>query len=129
MAGYNSFLEIEIWKRARKYAERVWEITLEKEFTKDFSLKDQIRASSGSIMDNVAEGSERDGNKEYRQFLSIAKGSAAESVSQLFRAFDRKYISEADFNIIKDEGLAIARMIGGLMKHLNNTEMKGHKFK
>jgi four helix bundle protein len=128
MAQYECFLEMELWRRSRTYASKIWDLTLTGTFAKDFGLKDQIRCSSGSIMDNIAEGRERDGNKEYRQFLSIAKGSAAESISQLHRAYDRKHIMQPDFEQLKQEGLEIARMLGGLIRYVKSQKKPGHKF-
>jgi four helix bundle protein len=105
-------------------------LTLEGPFSKDYKLKDQIRASTGSIMDNYAEGSERDGDREFIQFLSIAKGSTGESVSQLCRAFDRNYISQNDLHELSNEGGEIGSMIGGLIIYLNNkNDSRGNKFR
>jgi four helix bundle protein len=125
MATVQSFEDLEVWKRARIFSNAVYEITLKEPFSKDFELKKQIHRSSGSIMDNIAEGFERGGNKEFGQFLAIAKGSAGETRSQLYRAVDRKHIDEAVFNSLKSEAIAISRMIGALMNYLKTTEKKG----
>jgi four helix bundle protein len=127
MADY-AFKKDKIWIQARSYAKRIWSLTLNAPFSKDFELKDQIRASSGSIMDNYAEGSERDGNREFIQFLSVSKASAAESLSQLHRAFDRSYISDKDLSELNHEAVEIGRMIGGLIKYLKNDGRRGNKF-
>lgn len=85
------FEDLEIWKEARELCKFVFELTSIEIFNKDFKFRDQIRSSSGSIMDNIAEGFERGGNKEFIQFLYISKGSCGETRSQAYRAFDFKY--------------------------------------
>ena len=84
------FEDLEIWQEARELCKYIFFITSSDPFNKDYKFRDQIRASSGSIMDNIAEGFERGGNKEFGQFLFIAKGSCAEVRSQSYRAFDFK---------------------------------------
>ena len=79
------FEELKVWKEARELCIVIKEITSTEGFSKDFRFRDQIRASSGSIMDNIAEGFERDGRKEFIQFLSIAKGSCGETRSRIKR--------------------------------------------
>ncbi len=93
MATIKRFEDLEIWQMARQLCKEIFDLTFHEKFMKDFSLKDQIRRSSGSIMDNIAEGFERGGNKEFKQFLSIAKGSSGETKSQLYRAYDRNYFT------------------------------------
>ncbi|WP_291788063.1 four helix bundle protein, partial [Cecembia sp.] len=90
------FEDLDIWQEARELCKAVRVLTKRKEFSKDFKLCSQINSSSGSIMDNVAEGFERDGNKEFIQFLSIAKGSNGETKSQAYRSFDAGFINEEE---------------------------------
>ena len=97
MATIRSFEELEVWKKARVMSTEIFKATMTESFFKDFGLKDQINRASGSIMDNIAEGFERGGRKEFIQFLSYAKGSAGEVKSQLYRALDRQHINEETF--------------------------------
>ena len=103
MSKISSFEEMEVWQRSRKLAHAIFEFTQHEKFSRDFSLKDQINRAMGSVMDNIAEGYERQGNKELIHFLSISKGSAGEVRSQLYRAKDREYLSQIDFDKLKKE--------------------------
>jgi four helix bundle protein len=129
MSTWKSFEDIDAWQLAREFCDDVFEIMTETELKNDFRLKDQINGSSGSIMDNVAEGYGRGGNKEFINFLSISKGSAAEAISQLYRIYDRKYISEERFKELVAKVVEISNKIGGLMAYLKKSGFKGTKFK
>jgi four helix bundle protein len=130
MSTIKSFEEMEIWQLARELAQEIFEIyTTRPEFAKDYKLKDQVNSSSGSIMDNVAEGFERGGRNEFIQFLSIAKGSAGEVKSQLHRMLDRKYISQEEFDKLYSKATLIGNKIGSFMSYLKTTLHKGTKFK
>jgi four helix bundle protein len=128
MPTIKSFEEIEVWKKARSFSQKIYQISTKGRFASDFSLKDQINASSASIMDNIAEGFGRGGNKEFITFLSYARGSVDESRSQLFRAFDRNHIDEITFNELKTEATDISKMISGFISYLQASDIRGSKF-
>ncbi len=121
------FEELEVWQKARAYCQTIWALIRKEAFAKDFELKNQINRSSGSAMDNIAEGYERSNNKEFIHFLFIAKGSIGESRSQLQRAFDRGYISQEEFENAFNESLVISKQLGNFINYLKESEMKGSK--
>lgn len=128
MSTIKSFMEIEAWRSARQLSKEIFETTCVGAFSRDFGLRDQINKASGSVMDNIAEGFERGGSREFLQFLSYSRGSCAEVRSQLLRAFDRQYISEEVLLIFEKRTVEVSKMITGLMYYLRKTEMKGFKF-
>ncbi len=120
MAGFKKFEEIQAWQKARKATKRVYEITSDGKFAKDFGLRDQIRRASVSVMANIAEGQGRFSNKEFAHFLNIAHGSIAETQSHLYVALDLEYLNQTDFIELYDLLDEVAKMTMSLMKHLRN---------
>jgi len=123
------FEDIIAWQKARILIKDIYIISAIKAFDKDFSLKDQIRRSSLSISSNIAEGFERGGNKEFIQFLYIAKASSAELRSQLYTALDLGYINEILFNDLIERTIEINKILSGLINFLKSSDLKGNKFK
>ena len=122
------FEDLEIWQEARKLCKVVYEITSIGPFSTNYKFRDQMRAAAGSTMDNIAEGFDRSGNKEFNQFLSISKGSTGEVRSQSYRAFDNKYITEEKFNELLERTDSLSRKTFNLMQHLKNSDIKGLKY-
>ncbi len=122
------FEEIEIWKEARILSQNINLLTQNDCFKKDFRFRDQIRASSGSIMDNIAEGYERGGNKKFIQFLYIAKGSCGETRSQIHRAFDFQYISQNEYEKILKLCVSLSSKISNFINYIYFSKLKGDKY-
>jgi four helix bundle protein len=129
VATIQRFEDLEVWQLARELALDIFNETLNLPFAKDYELVGQIRRSSGSAMDNIAEGFERGGKKEFIQFLGIAKGSAGEVRSQLYRALDRKHITQEKFDFLFKKVTLLSKKLSSLITYLKNSEFKGFKFK
>ena len=128
MATLNRFEDIKAWQKARDVDKKIFQFSLRSDFSRDYDLKSQIRRASGSVMDNIAEGFGRGGNREFIQFLGISKGSANEVKSQLYRIFDRNYITDEEFQMTYDQVSEVIRMTDSLIGYLTQTEIKGRKF-
>lgn len=120
---YNQFEDLPIWQQSRKLVSRVYKtIDESREFSRDFSLVDQLKRAVFSIMLNIAEGFERGGNKEFANFINIAKGSAGEVRSILYIFLDCKYISEEQLKSVKNEVLDISTNLSNFRKYLINHQ-------
>ena len=128
MAKVDRFEDLVIWQQARRLSKEVYEITRLVDFRYDSRFVQQIRAASGSVMDNIAEGFERDGNKEFIQFLYVAKGSCGEVRSQLYRAFDAGFINEETFTRMLNETLSLNKGILNFIKSLKSSAVTGTKY-
>jgi four helix bundle protein len=129
MATLSRFEDLKIWQESRLLNKCLFDLLLVQDDRKYGFLINHIFKTSGSIMDNIAEGFEREGNKEFIQFLSIAKGSAGELRSQIYRAMDLKLILEKDFNQLQSQLLSISSQISLFINYLKKSEFKGNKFK
>jgi four helix bundle protein len=123
-----SFEELPVWQKARELVNYVYKLTRNEAFSRDFSLVDQIRRSSASVMNNIAEGFERGSNAEFIQFLYISKGSAGETRTQLYIALDQEYISKEEFRKGFDLCRDVSGQLSGLIDYLKGSRMKGEKF-
>ncbi len=129
MATFKRFEDIIAWQKARELCKIINGFTKKELFSRDFKLVNQIKGSSGSAMDNIAERFERDGNIEFAQFLSISKGSAGETRSQLYRALNNELISENEFQKAYNIADEVGKLTGSLMNRLKTSELKGKKYK
>jgi four helix bundle protein len=124
-----SFEELPVWQKARELVQYIYDLTKKEPFCRDFSLVDQVRRASTSVMFNIAEGFERGSNTEFIQFLYISKGSSGEARTQLYVAFDQKYITPEEFK----KGLSLCKdvssQLSGLIDYLKGSRFKGEKFR
>jgi four helix bundle protein len=121
LATIKQFEDLEIWQKAREICRIVYETKKNSNLKNDFKLYNQLNGSSGSIMDNIAEGFERETTKEFIRFLYISKASTGECRSQLFLAYDLEYLEEKEFNEIKAGLEEISKLLSGLIKYLKST--------
>jgi four helix bundle protein len=123
------FEDIESWKKARKLTKEIYEATATGKFFRDFGLKDQIRRASVSILSNIAEGFERGGDKEFSQFLGIAKGSCGEVRAQLYVALDQGYLSQESFDTLSTHAVEVSELLSGFIRYLKGSPFRGNKYR
>jgi len=128
MAAIRRFEEIDAWQRARELTRAIYEVTRSGTFARDFGLRDQIRRAAVSVMSNIAEGFGRGGNREFLQFLSVARGSVAEVQAQLYVALDAGYLQRTQFDSLFRLATETGSLIGGFMRYLAASDQRGHKF-
>ena len=124
----NNFEDLRIWQMANELCLKIYGITKIDEFKYDTRFVQQIRSSSGSIMDNIAEGFERQGNKEFKNFLYIAKGSAGETRSQIIRAYNVGFIDNETYSELYNDCIRLSSSINSFIQSLKNTEYKGTRY-
>lgn len=129
MATISRFEDLEIWQLAMSQCsdfDRLVETTI---LAKDFELRNQMNASSGSVMYCIAEGFERSGNNEFKNFLVIAKGSNGEFRSQLYRCLNRKHINKEKFDELYVKNEILGKKLMAFIQYLQRTEFKGQRYK
>ena len=121
------FEDIEAWQEARKLVNKIYDaINKNRKFKMDFRLMNQVQGSAVSSMANISEGFARKSNKEFSQFLFIAKSSAAEVQSHLYVALDQGYIDQKEFEDIYMQAEKVSKMISGFIKYLSSQINKPH---
>ena len=129
MASVKDFEELAIFQKARELSKKIYPVTNREVFKSDYRFVQQIRAAAGSIMDNIAEGFERTGNKEFLNFLYIAKGSCGEVRSQLIRANDIGYLTPEEYEELYTECRKLSAGIMNFIKEIKASDLTGAKFK
>ncbi len=123
------FEDLEVWKEGRRLTQRIYQLTKNENFSKDFALRDQIRRAAVSIMSNIAEGFERGGNQEFVQFLYVAKASCGEVRSQVYVALDQSYVASTEVDELTNSFKRLSSMISNFITYLRKSGMKGEKFR
>ena len=116
------FEDLVVWQKAMSLAEDIYKITKGGEFGKDWGLKNQIQRAAVSIPSNIAEGFERYSNKEFRQFLLVAKGSAGELRTQMYLARTAGYLTPMEAEVLIKKCFEVSRLIGGLVKAVTTNK-------
>ena len=129
MATVKDFEELAIFQKARELSKKIYPVTNREGFKSDYRFVQQIRAAAGSIMDNIAEGFERTGNKEFLNFLYIAKGSCGVVRSQLIRANDVGYLTPEEYEELYTECRKLSAGIMNFIKEIKASDLTGAKFK
>lgn len=128
MAHHSSFESLEIYKEAVVFCDDIWGIIINTPLKNDYKLREQINGSSGSVMDNIAEGFGRGGNKEFIMFLGFSRGSCSETKAQLLRCYRRKHIDEVTYNKLNSNAEELINQLSKFMNYLKNSNRKGPKF-
>ena len=129
MAKVQTFEELIVFQKARMLCKAIYEITNVQPFKSDYRFVQQIRTAAGSVMDNIAEGYERDGNKEFVNFLYIAKGSCGEVKSQLLRASDVGFIEKEIDDELSQQCMEIGKLLFSLISSIRQSDVTGIKYR
>lgn len=120
MGKIERFEDLEVWQAGMNLCLTVYELTNSTEFSKDFALRDQVRKSAISVPSNIAEGFERDSNRQFLYFLVIAKASCGELRTQLFIAKAQKYITAELYNNLFEQCISVSKQLKGFINYLKN---------
>jgi four helix bundle protein len=129
MATITRFEDLEVWQLARDLCNQIYPLTFIEPIKSDYRLKDQMRGSAGSAMDNIAEGFERASQLEFINSLSYSKGEVGELKSQLYRCLDNKYIGQELFDDLYGRADKLTKKITAFITYLNTSKIRGQKFK
>ena len=129
MPTIQRFEDLEIWQLARRHYQKMSAMAERVRIKREYRFADQIKAAAGSIMDNIAEGFERNSRLEFVNSLSISKGEAGENKSQIYRLLDDKYISAREFEALYEDSDKLSRKIANFVIYLNKSAVRGLKFK
>lgn len=122
MAKISKFEDIIAWQKALELSDLIYSHSNKDNFAKDFGLKDQMRRASVSVVSNIAEGFEREGNNQFIYFLLVAKASAGELRAQLYIAKNQKYITIQEFEILNTKVLEVSKTISGFVTYLRSQK-------
>ena len=128
MAHYSSFEDLEVYKQSAVFCDEIWKIIIDTTLNKDYKLREQINGSSGSVMDNIAEGFGRGGNKEFMMFLGFSRGSCSETKAQLLRCYRRKHINEETYKKLNSDAEELINQLSKFINYLKTSNRKGSKF-
>lgn len=123
------FEDLIIWQLGRDLAKEIYGLTKSNCWKEDYEFRSQTRNSSGSVPDNISEGFEREGNNEFVNFLSIAKGSCGECRSQIYRAYDRQYLSKEQLDYFVGKTSILCSKIHNTIVKINASGFKRTKFR
>jgi len=126
--SFKKFEDLPIWQEGRIFSQKIYKATSKSEF-RDFSLRDQMRRCAISFLSNIAEGFERGSNKEFIQFLYIAKGSLGELRCQVYLAYDNRFIDEEEFFILIKDCLDLSTKISNFIRYLRNSKITKSRHK
>lgn len=122
MATISKFEDIMAWKKALELSDLIYSYSNQNNFSKDFGLRDQMRRASVSVVSNIAEGFEREGNNQFIYFLLVAKASAGELRAQLYIARNQKYITAEEFEQLNNKVLEVSKTISGFISYLRTQK-------
>lgn len=125
---FNRFEDLPIWQESRLLSQKIFDATTNQTF-KDFFLRDQMRRAAISVVSNIAEGFERGSNKEFIQFLYVAKGSTGELRSQCYVCYDSEYVTQDEFNKLIASCEGLSKKISNFISYLRASHLTNYRHK